>query len=101
MTVKKLKTLLAKFHKNQDSIDNKIDNFSFKVNKLCSKIDQLLYKIDSVLNRFDQLSFNSTNLQATVNQLLIDTNSDNNFIGIDHGTCIQEPIQELVVFPPV
>ena len=97
---KKLETLLVKFQGKQDFINNKIDNLSSKIDKLCSKIDQLIYKIDSVLNRVDQHSINSTNLEAIVSQPLIDTSNDTNLIGIDHGTYIQEPIQESVVFLP-
>ena len=74
---------MAKFHENQDSIDNKIDNLSFKVNKLCSKIDQFVYKIDSVFNWVDQHSIDSINLQATISQPLIDTSSYSNLICIN------------------
>ena len=83
MTIKKLETLLAKFHKNQDSIDNKIDNLSFKVDKLCSKIDQFVYKINSVFNWVDQHSIDSIDLQATISQPLIDTSSYSNLICIN------------------
>ena len=52
-----------------------------------------------------QRSIDSTNLQAIVNQLLVNTSNNTNLIGIDHESYTQEPTQELdgitTIFPPV